>query len=447
VIDEIVQKVWVQFQRQLEKLKQKYKWIVFLVVTFFISVVYSQIWNVLTRKDLKDMQYTTYWSQVLLLSTIAYILYFIWKQISMSLVSEYNHGILKKKGMLWGVIVIFIPFFFLNSKRAREILVGRIKPVSSYTDKQLLYLYCINLIEEVYLCQTRSTKWERKQRPFLTHPFIQSEKQWETLISKDCAEKSIQQRHSVLRDVLQTVFSNIEKREKTTTILVNAQFIHDKNFNVLGCMTVSRDGVIYIFLRGTNNIMEWVGNIGGAVHTFSPTDLSTKHVEINSVAHLISDFLMSFVQKTQSKQKIIISGHSRGAILALYLALQMERIRPLPSYHLTLFAVPPLTDIETYLSFLRSNTSNTVEVLLHKNDVLGWINELYPLLTSFCPSYGHTTRVSNYVLKPEKKTAPSQKRFAFISFDPEFTVKQRMIALKNPVILHDLSDYILCSFR
>lgn len=441
VIDEVSQRVWLQFQTQLEKLRYKQKWVVFLVATLMISIVFTHIWNALTRMNLVDTSYMAYWGQVFVMSMLAYILYFVWSRVGGSLVRESRKRLRKKIGLLWGAVVVAVLSLLVYSTRARQILIGPIERVSSYTPKQLLYLYCINLIEEIYLCQTHSMKWERKQRPFLSHRFIKNQDQWEILISKDTA--NIQKRNKVLLDILQAMFSDTDK-EKMIKI-VDACLIHDRNFNVLGCATISENNVVFIFLRGTNNIWEWAGNIGGAVHTFSPTDLSTKHVEINAVAHSMYDFLFSFLSKSREKTKIVISGHSRGAIIALYLALQMMRRDPKPSYHLALFAVPPLTDIETYLSFIRSS-KNMVEVLLHQNDVLGWVNELYPLLTSFCPSYGHQAQVSNYILRSEKKNVPSKNRLAFIRFDPQFKIEQRDAIVKKPIILHDLSDYILSSF-
>jgi len=218
---------------------------------------------------------------------------------------------------------------------------------------------------------------------------------------------------------------------------------------VVGIMHCDKN-VLSIYIRGTNQPWEWVGNLLGAIHTFSPTDQTSKHVEMNRVAHtLVTHIQSSSLFRSSAIQSVTVVGHSRGSTLALYVALQLIRShhRTLP-IHLLLLAPPPLVTLESYNTFLLSNAHNTVTVLTLHDDLFHRLSWIHPTLTTYCPSLSSTrNRVMNIVYTGKRPTILKNEYYYHFQ-DPKrpfraehFVRQQEVHGKKAPLITHDLVQY------
>lgn len=421
-------------RRALNKVHLRDIWILMACTTFLVAFGVSPLYRRWIRSHMDSQVVFTVVSIVfiILLSGI----YILWKHVGLQIERRQSSTIQKQIPAIGALIVVCAGVALTLASHARKAMIGVVHDESRLTDRQKMALCCTNIAEEAFLFQTHSSKWTRKLRPFLTGGFIHSvvADRWKKAVDDDAG----------LTEIVQNVFSRFS--QLSGAVVVKAIFLRDPMRRVLGLATVLSTSDMYIFLRGTNSIMEWIGNLCGSMHTFSPTDLSTKHVQINAMAHMIHQHLDPLivssrgVQKSGSPRRIFISGHSRGATLALYLGLQMVRhIPPSTPIHLLLFACPPLTDIESYLSFLKKGI-NKVEVVIHKNDILGWLNSFYPCLTSFCPSINHTGQVRNIRLTSTIDSPLNTRRFLV---DRDLTISTKHVVLRpSPAVLHDLVDYI-----
>lgn len=416
-------------RRALDKVHLRDIWILMACTTFLVAFGMSPLYRRWIRSNM-DSQVVFVVVSIVFIIILSGI-YLMWKHTGLQIEHRQSRTIQKQIPVLGALIVVCVAVALTLASHARKVMIGVVHEESRLSDRQKMALCCTNIAEEAFLFQTHSSKWTRKSRPFLTGDFLpptSTTDDWMDVVENDTGLVSIVQR----------VFSRFSARP--TPVVASAIFLRDPSRRVLGLVATLSTNDTYIFLRGTNSIMEWIGNLGGSMHSFSPTDLSTKHVQINAMAHAIHQQLDRVWSTRKGRSGIFVSGHSRGATLALYLGLQLARsTAPSTPIHLLLFACPPLTDMESYLSFLKRRI-NRVEVVIHKNDILGWINSLYPCLTSFCPSIGHTKQVRNIRLTSTIKSPITTKRSLV---DRDLTVRREQVVIRpSPAVLHDLVDYI-----
>lgn len=272
------------------------------------------------------------------------------------------------------------------------------------------WLRKINAVEERFLLQTKSKKLVSGRRPLLTPAAV------------------------------------LEKANDATFEWIQL------NNDVIGSIEIKRTkdvNVVTITFRGTNQVSEWVGNLLGAMHLYSVHDGTTKHVEMNEVAHRACDQIVSFLKPHRDVKRFVITGHSRGATLSVYVALLLMR-QFREQMHLILFAPPPLVTIQSYLSFLKSsNAQSRIETVVLNNDPFNFSAFLHPSLTSFCPIDAQSERVTNTVIQlphdvPNRKQKffqpPNDKKDVLDS--SMFTKTKLYNAAHRPMITHDLVEYV-----
>lgn len=228
------------------------------------------------------------------------------------------------------VIVGFLQMVCSFIKRQQE-LKSHLRPLvlNDQIQKHLEHLRFINLVEELYLWKTKSSKLGK--RPFLNTP--------KELVAK------------------------IKK--------YNPIFYPDEQ-TLVGLIMKKSSSKIIVAIRGTNNPWEWTGNVAGASHMYSKTDNALKHTEMNKASKIITAQILDTVKEDNITQ-ICLTGHSRGSTLALYTYLQLKRIYPKIQFSLILYAPPPFFDETLNIEKV------SIEILWHEKDIMKLLHLLTPI--------------------------------------------------------------------
>lgn len=266
--------------------------------------------------------------------------------------------------------------------------------------KYMNYLMMLNIIQECYLLQSAPHEISRK-RPIITPTFIKYFRSGLHTLN-DFYNDS----HNLLLDAFQSLSINVK----------SIKSIYDRG-TILGCIIFYNDNSACIVIRGTSNLTQWIGNIAGATHVYSPTDKGYKHVQINQTVHRIMKQVIESIDP--SINNLVLVGHSRGSTISLYLSFQLTRLLPMCNIKLYLFAPPPLIDPR-----LKPPRNVQVETIFHPEDILYEGHKLVPIGTS---------SVGKLLILPSQQ---SQKMNLIKKIN--YLIKKK----KKKLIVHELFDYM-----
>lgn len=244
---------------------------------------------------------------------------------------------LDKKGVwiLYGISWMFLFFQLLLSYRQKKTEFGKIEIQNRPEHKKRLEL--INKIEEMYL-------WRSKSKKIGKRPFLNSYQKLTTSSPKETKELFL-------------------------------------NGDLVGLMIYETDKKkLVIAFRGTNNPKEWVGNIAGASNVYSFTDKTYKHSEINKASKKLLPQITQFLQSNKNIKNIEIMGHSRGAVLAYYVYLQLKRQFTKIKYEIYLYAPPPFFfEPKQRTNITSQQQLKNIHVIFHKKDIMPKLHLLTPV--------------------------------------------------------------------
>lgn len=180
-----------------------------------------------------------------------------------------------------------------------------------------------------------------------------------------------------------------------------------------------------IIFRGTQNLMEWLGNLGGGTFVYSKTDKAYKHAQIGKrVKDLTTAIILPALQKITHLTNIRIYGHSRGSTMAVYCAHQIARVFHTMPIELFLYAPPPLLDPR-----LTASSTITAHTIIDKKDILMMLHSYLPIGTSLYGSV-HTT---------DMKTSPYKASFLVRNKTDGYNIVEHLY--NKPPFVHNLQMY------
>jgi len=180
-----------------------------------------------------------------------------------------------------------------------------------------------------------------------------------------------------------------------------------------------------IIFRGTQNVMEWLGNLGGGTFVYSKTDKAYKHAQIGKrVKDLTTAIVLPALATYDNITDIRIYGHSRGSTMAVYCAHQIARAVDKVPIELFLYAPPPLLDPR-----LTASPNIRAHTIIDKKDILMMLHSYLPIGTSLYGSV-HTT---------DMKVSPYEASFLARNKQGGYDIDKHLY--KSPPFVHTLQMY------